>query len=619
MKMKTRNFKLKWVIYFSVVSFVFPQFVEAIEIHDIRWGFNNRPVAYKINPVTLLVENTSPTPFEGDIKFQQESFRGQRIGITLSATTYIAPFEKKSLQFYPYIAESANNWEASWEDKNNQHVQSFLSPRPTTNDVLIQLVQPDSLDRIIPGIKQYPEDLFPPLLGAVDSLDGVILDHVPRWEKSRRTTFLQWIFSGGIVHIFENSNGDLPLFPESYSPLNEIATPVFYGNGAVYRYQTKLSDLSNSDLKRLIDRNTRVSQNRPTSEKDTSSPQSLKSTDIKFSETVTHFSMASDEEILATLTEISKPKQIWYFIFLLSFFYLIVAGPGYYLVMKFSKKHSTYYGVYLVGTILFCLIFLVIGHHSTNRTSQIHSLVIANIMPDNEIDLTSWASLGMVLGGDFDIAYSGDTHIYSACQPYSKVNGIVTCGTEGQMQVDIPPNSSCTVFHRGKTTETIFNVKVSSFLTNETGVEHISLETDDKFPREVEQIYFLFGAKLYELKKENERLEFQGSSKNLFTVLNTNPLMEINFFTPNRLLPFINPRNPKKDFALKKLFPILLQRAMRLSAKDINRRYRYPENRGKLFVLSKIPDNLFPKTPDISRKNGLVLYSLEVLFTGQTD
>ncbi|QDT45781.1 hypothetical protein Pan241w_59090 [Gimesia alba] len=618
MKIKTRNFKLKWIIYFSVVSFVFPQFVEAIEIHNIRWGFNNRPVAYKINPVTLLVENTSPTPFEGEIKFQQESFRGQRIGITLSAATYIAPFEKKSLQFYPYITESANNWEASWEENNDQQTQLFLAPRPATDNALIQLVQPDSLDRIIPGIKQYPEDLFPPLLGAVDSLDGIILDHVPKWEKSRRTTFLQWIFAGGIVHVFENSNGDLPIFPESYSPLNGISTPVFYGNGAVYRYQDKLSDLTASDLKQLMAGNTRVSTLLSNTEENTSS-QAVDSKNIKVSEALTYFSMASDEEILATLTEISKPKQIWYFIFLLSFFYLIVAGPGYYLVTKLSKKHSTYYGVYLTGTILFCLTFLLIGHYSTNRTSQIHSLVVANIMPDNEIDLTSWASLGVVSGGNFNITYTGDAHIYSACQPYSKVNGIVTCGAEGYMQVDIPPNSSCAVFHRGKTLETSFDVKVSTFLKNETGVEKISLEIDNNFPLQVEQVYFLFGAKLYELKKENERLEYQGTSKNLFSILNTNPLLEINYFRPNRLFPFINPKHQKNNFALKKFFPILLQRAMRLSAKEINRRYRYPDNRGRLFVLSKTPDNLFPKTPEISRKNGLVLYSLEVPFSDQTD
>ncbi|WP_339730133.1 hypothetical protein [uncultured Gimesia sp.] len=447
----------------------------------------------------------------------------------------------------------------------------------------------------------------------------MILDHVPKWEKSRRTTFIQWIYSGGIVHIFENSNGDLPLFPESYSPLNGISTPVFYGNGVIYRYQNKLNDLSSSDLKQLMARNTRAPVKQPTGENETPAPQVVSSTATQFPGAVNHFSQANDEEILATLTDISKPKQIWYFIFLLSFFYLIIAGPGYYLVTKFSNKYSTYYGVYLAGTALFCLIFLFIGQHSTNRTSQIHSLIVANILPDNEIDITSWASLGIVSGGKFNVSYSGDAHIYSACQPYSKVNGVVTCGTEGKMQVDIPPNSSCTVFHRGKTPKTSFNVKLTSFLTNETGIEILSLETDKDFPRQIEQVYFLFGAKLYELKQEHNRLEFKGTSNNLFSVLNTNPLLETTFFTPNRFSPFVRPKNQKDHFALKKFFPILLQRAMRVSAQEIDRSYRYPENRGKLFVLCNIPDSLFPKTPEISRKEGLVLYSLEVPISGQSD
>ena len=52
---------------------LYPQLIAAIDIHDIRWGFNNRPVAYKINPVSILVENNEPTPFESNILFQQKT------------------------------------------------------------------------------------------------------------------------------------------------------------------------------------------------------------------------------------------------------------------------------------------------------------------------------------------------------------------------------------------------------------------------------------------------------------------------------------------------------------------------------------------------------------------
>jgi hypothetical protein len=176
--------------------FLCPQNVTAIEIHDIRWGFRDRPVAYKINPVTILVENTKSQPFESELRFQRETFRGNQIDITLSASVYVAPFEKKWIQFYPYLTESTDNWKVRWHDGNSEHFQSFLSPRPTLKNVMIQLVQPNRLGKVLPGIKQYPEDLFPPILGAVDSLNEIILDHVPNGRNHAGIPFYNGFIPG---------------------------------------------------------------------------------------------------------------------------------------------------------------------------------------------------------------------------------------------------------------------------------------------------------------------------------------------------------------------------------------------------------------------------------------
>ncbi|QDT94723.1 hypothetical protein V144x_01540 [Gimesia aquarii] len=614
--MKLANFGLAWSIFFLMATFLFPQFVEAIEIHDIRWGFNGSPVAFKINPVTILVENTDPVPFESDFIFHQETFRGQQIDITLSTSTYIAPFEKKWLQFYPYLMESNSHWNLSWQSGNKQHSQSFLSPQVSKELITVQLVTPNSLSKAIPGIKQYPEDLFPPFLGAIDSLDTIILDHVPKWEKSRRTAFMQWIFTGGTVHLFQNSNGNPLTFPDSFLPLNSTTSTVHFGNGIIYRHQNRLDDLPSLELKQLIMRNNRSLESQfMKGERATSSQNSNFSYD-EFS-AVSYNPPTNDEEILATLNDLSKPKQIWYFIFLLSFIYLIVAGPGYYLITKISNNHFTFYGVYLLSTAIFCFIFLIIGQYSANRTSKIHSLIIANILPENEIDITEWSSLGIASGGNFTISHLGDSHIYSTCQQYSKVNGIAISGREGRIQVDIPTNSSRTFFHRGKTTETIFGVKINSFLTNDLGIEVLSLGIDNDFPQEIDQIHFLYGAKLYELKKEKDQLKYRGTSRNLRSVLSVNPLHDEYRFTPKGISSFVKPQDLQNSLSIKHLAPILLQRALKLSSRKQGLNFQLTSNHGKLLVFSSIPDKLFPESPDLSRKEGLVLYCLDVPLTGQ--
>ncbi|WP_291167526.1 hypothetical protein [Gimesia sp.] len=251
---------MKWLLVLLVFVVTSEQVAEAIEFHDIRWGFNDRLTAYHINPVTVLVENPDSTPFEGEIFFHQESFRGQQIDIALAATTYVAPFEKKWLQFYPYISDFNANWRISWSQKGIQHSKTFLSPRPVSDKSIIQLVAPDRLSTVIPGIKQFPEDLYPPVTGATDALQIMLLDHLPRWEKTRREAFKEWVYSGGILHIFHNSNGDPLLFPDSYSPLKRQASPAYYGNGVVYYHQQKLNDLSYAELLRTLnaDKNSSV-------------------------------------------------------------------------------------------------------------------------------------------------------------------------------------------------------------------------------------------------------------------------------------------------------------------------------------------------------------------------
>lgn len=602
-------FKLKWLLCLAIYQMVAPDYASAIEIHEIQWGFSNRPVAYKLNPVSLVVENTGPTPFEGEIKFHQESLRGQQIGIALSAFTYIAPFEKKNIQFYPYITESANNWIATWDDAGKQVSQSFLSPRPLTQNVMIQLVKSNSLNRIIPGIKACPDDLFPPFSGAVDSLDEVILDHIPTWGKSRRTAFLQWIYSGGVVHLFQNSNGDPLTFPESYQPLSSLETPQFYGNGIIYRYQNRLSDLSPGELQQVLAKTSSFATHSAKKKGKLSS----------YSDTMNYIQLNNDEEILARLTDLSKPNQIWYFIFLISFFYLVIAGPGYYLFTRYSKNPWLYYVVYLGGTLVFCLIFLITGQQSTNRQSEIRSLVVANILPSQEIDLTTWASLGIVSGGVFDIQYVGNDHIYSSCQPYSKINGIATSGSKGTMQVHIPPNSNCSVYHRGNTRQCSFNVTVTSFLANESGVESLTLQTDSRFPDQVIQMYFLYGLNLYHMNRRNELLKFDGSTRNLASLINVNPMTETNFLTPNALTPWGTPKKTiKKEIDLIQFFPLMLQRALKLTPGEKLESPPYSPQQGKLFVLGRIPEELLPVSPAVPRREGLVLYTLEVPLDGLT-
>ncbi|MCA9004841.1 MAG: hypothetical protein KDA70_06160 [Planctomycetaceae bacterium] len=609
--MDLANSYMKWLLAPLIFVAVNEQVAEAIEIHDIRWGFNDRLTAFHINPVTVLIENPDPEPFEGEVQFHQESFRGQQIDIALATNIYIAPFEKKWIQYYPYFTDFNGNWRLSWTQNEMKHSQTFLAPRPIPEKSIIQLVTPENLNTVISGVKQFPEDIFPPLSGATDVLQTMILDHIPRWEKTRREAFLDWIHSGGILHLFNNSNGDPLLFPDSFGPLKRQTSPAYYGNGVIYFHQHKLSDLSPTELKQLINIDTHNSVN-PKIE--INRDNQISGTDLAYPSSTYRntYYQNFDEELLATLTEISKPQQIWYLIFLLSFIYLIIVGPVYYLITKYSKQYRTFYIIYGLSTLLFCFIFLFVGQYSTNQTSQIHSLIVAEILPDQKINISEWSSLGIVSGGNFKISHAGESHIYSTCQPYSKVNGFTTSGNNGHIQIDIPPNSFRTYFHRARISKSLLDTNLASFLANESGLEALSLDIRKEFPQQIEQAHFVFGSKIYELSEENNQLIYSGKSRKLFPLLIENPLFDTRYIKTNRFLPFVRPTDKKQEFSSEQFFPILVQKSLNVSSDKINQNISWPDHRGKLLVVAKAPDSLFPETPEIFKKEGLIIYSIDI-------
>jgi len=591
----------------------------ALEIHEIRWSFQDRPVAYHFNPVTFLIENNQESPFEGELRFQPESFRGQPIGLAISTSVYIAPHDTKWVQLYPYFSESNANWTATWQEGEKQNSKSFLAPVPVKTKAIVQLVSAGSLERGLPGIKQYPEEIFPPLTDAVGSLETVVLDHVPRWDKARRTAFIQWLYLGGTLHLFQNTQGEDQVFPETFSPLNQSSSLIRYGQGKIIRHPQKINQISSNDI------NTLVQSTQKKSEK--LSDRTDKLTEAYYFDSDSGFYphadifyyQMSDEEILTTLTEMSKPHRIWYLNFFLAFLYLLVVGPGYYFATRLSRRNHQFYLWYFLGIVVFSLIFYVSGKYSSNQNSQVHSLMLASVMPDQDMILSEWSSLGMVTGGTYEITHEGEEHLYAACNEFSRVNGVCKSGSQGMLYLEIPPNSSQSYLHKSRTSKTGFAVSVESVLKNESGLEALALRIDDKFPTRIIQIYFLAGSKLYELKQEQDRLVFRGRSLDVASVLYSSPQYQSGAWATFSLTGTFKLKEREVDDSLDQLFPVLLSRVTGFSGDQYLNVQRAVESTGKLLVLGETPETLFLKSPQVMEKKGHVLYSLDVPLNEQFD
>ena len=89
--------------------------VQAIELSQTVWGFDGQVVAHRFNLFSVLVDNSTSNPFEGQIELRKVML-GKQVDAVLVEPVYLAPFSSRWVQFYPYLKADPGKWEISLGD-----------------------------------------------------------------------------------------------------------------------------------------------------------------------------------------------------------------------------------------------------------------------------------------------------------------------------------------------------------------------------------------------------------------------------------------------------------------------------------------------------------------------
>ena len=119
---------------------------------------------------------------------------------------FLAPGQRRAVHFYPYVSEWSN-WRLSVGSGPSIEISQ---PRPSRRGARILLESSDVLGDTRGSVRRFPENQFPPFVTATDTLQAVLLDHVPNWDEARRTAFLDWLYSGGAVFVLHTAGGRFP-------------------------------------------------------------------------------------------------------------------------------------------------------------------------------------------------------------------------------------------------------------------------------------------------------------------------------------------------------------------------------------------------------------------------
>jgi hypothetical protein len=590
----------------------------------------------RFNLFSVLVDNSSATPFEGTIQLKK-FVAGKQVDALIAEPVYLAPFSRRWVQFYPYIKTDWDNWEVSW-GKSTKERYTPANPR-TGNRAAVLLEDPDAISQGAGAIKRLRADLFPPHSTATDCLASLVIDHVPRWDTARQRSFLEWLKRGGRVYLFRTPEGKPLEFTGDLAELNKAGDQPRVGTGFVYLVDRTRRQLDKSFVEQVIEAGKRpgagtapgVTVVAPSAGAD------QQTTDPAAGYQFSHYKWEVESTLLTLLKKMSNPNHSWGLIFLLGLMYMALLCPGCYAVgQKYSGDYRKTFGFLLVIVAAFSLVFLFVGRRGYNEVTVVHSVAIARQTPSGNFDVTQWSNAFVVAGGDYTFTHSGTARIYSTCQDEEKVSGEIRNGAEAHFTADMPPYSSRPFSHRGLVSAPPIEVTpvewgtefdqtplTSAFQDTKKivlaeparSLVKLKLKKGRSFPAQAAGLYVLCGRRLYRLKDHGDSLQLDTDLGTLAAVLKTDLYSEFGArFDPTAQVKRRGQmwQDPTQDEVFLDLFYPLLARSLDLVDQNEVDEFVFPGDRLRLLIYAPMPESLSVTNPVFNRQLGYVLYSLDL-------
>jgi hypothetical protein len=608
------------LLFAAAVLTISPATSWAIDIGEIRWGFDGRATPQCFNPLSVLVINPGSRPFEGTLELRDSIGTGGRVGAALIEELYVAPNSSRWVQFYPYVKERFEEWSLHWGRGAGETAKVPQPVLAVQGPVL--LVDPDEPTNKRTGLRRFPENLFPPLVTATDGLKTLALDHVPRWEEARRRAFYDWIYRGGRVHLFKGDGGGYPQFSADLAELNAAADQIRIGNGRVFRHDLTGNGISADFIKKTFG----SKENAPDSTGGSDDDQTGTETDdenVAGPQPITNSPggvLFPDITggLFSYLKSLTRAHHNWVLIYSMAVIYVVTVVPGVHLLGRKRFDYRIVYGALIGSIVMFSLGFAYFGRRGHNEANVVNTVAVARQLPGGALDVTSWSNVFVINGGDYDIVHGGAERLYSTAQAFEAVNGVIHNGAAGQFAVDIPPYSSQPFVSRVKLKADDAEIAAKEFAGG-AKLTKLVLTTGKNFPKpeHPEAAYVLYRDKFYVMSFSDGRLRLISQGQSLpefFGSINWND------FSPYAMrFGNVRGRNPQNEPPL--LFDFLMRPLIAWSL-NLNRQseiptFRLPDDSIRLFVWSELPDSLKMAGSQLKTQKGRMLYVFDILKPGK--
>jgi len=442
--------------------------VFGVALEEWKWGFDGTVNENHINPLSAMISNPMPIPFDGVIKFQKINHMGSPIGAPLLKKIFLAPYATRWVQFYPYIRSSQEDWRLTWGKSPKQNTVIKVSSAKGRATVLLVSERP-LLNRGRVRLPFFRENLFPPTVSATDGLAAVVINKIPEFTPLQRQAFHDWLYAGGRVFIIE-SDGKFPEFGSDYPYLNIQGERADIGAGEVVKY-------SGNEI--LTAAKLGVSGK------------------IKVIDNQIYMQDISDSFFRKLRAQL-KTNHNWILIFFISIVYGLMVTVVNFIIGRKSKRAWKPILFFLSMVTIFSLLLAWCGRRGYGEKSQIMALTYAKELEPGHFDLAQWMDIFVTEGDYYKITHENRNNIYADCQTNSSINAEIYNGKEGAFVVDIPLFSSMQLFHR---TDAFLAkaLEVEATSSSNGDFTSVSVVLSENFPRPILKIIAVVNGKVYPL------------------------------------------------------------------------------------------------------------------------
>ena len=428
-----------------------------LAVEEWKWGFDGTVLGHHINPLSIMISNPMPVPFDGVVTLHKTDYMGKRVGALLVKKVFVGPYGSKWVQFYPYTRDNNEEWIVSWGHGAKQRETIKVSSIKGRAIVYLSSDAPVLAQQRI-RLSYFPENLFPPSVTATDALSAVVIDKVPEFTPLQRQAFHDWLFAGGKVYILE-SDGKFPQFGQDYDYLNINGNRAEVGAGEVIRH----------------------SGNGVITPKTLGRVQKIKAVDN------TIYVQDSEDSYFRKLRSQLKTNHNWVLIFLLSILYGLLVTVVNFIIGRRSRKAWKPIAFFLSMVIIFSFLLAWCGRRGYGEKTHILGLSYAKELEPGRFDVAQWLDIFVTSGDYYKISHKDRNNIYADCQTRNALNAEIYNGQNGLFLVDIPLFSSMQLYHRmDVTAKKVFSADLS--YRRGAGFTDVKVKLTPDFPKPIVKV-----------------------------------------------------------------------------------------------------------------------------------